>query len=70
MPYCGGDATVAISQVNGGLVTAFDPASGREVWSWKARHPIVASLLATAGDLIFVGEPMGGALASRSHLVV
>ena len=26
---------------------------------WKARHPIVASLLATAGDLVFMGEPTG-----------
>ena len=59
MPYWGGDATVAPAQVNGGQVKAFDPASGREVWSWKSRHPIVASLLATAGDLVFVGEPTG-----------
>ena len=59
MPYWGGDATVAASQVNGGLVTAFDPATGREVWSWKAKHPTVASLLATAGDVVFVGEPTG-----------
>ena len=59
MPYWGGDATVAASQVAGGLVRAFDPATGREAWSWKARHPIVSSLLATGGDLLFVGEPTG-----------
>lgn len=59
MPYWGGDATVAPSQVSGGQVKAFDPSTGREVWSWKSRHPIVASLLATGGDLLFVGEPTG-----------
>jgi len=40
-------------------VKAFDPGSGREVWSWRARHPMVASLLATAGDLVFLSEPTG-----------
>ncbi|MGE5522393.1 MAG: PQQ-dependent dehydrogenase, methanol/ethanol family [Rhodospirillaceae bacterium] len=59
MPYWGGDASVKPSQVRGGQVKAFDPATGREVWVWKARHPIVASLLTTAGDLVFVGEPTG-----------
>ena len=59
MPYWGGDATVQPDQVAGGGVKAFDPATGREAWSWKSRHPIVASVLATAGDLLFVGEPTG-----------
>jgi alcohol dehydrogenase (cytochrome c) len=45
--------------VRGGQVKAFDPATGREVWVWKARHPIVASLLSTAGNLVFAGEPTG-----------
>jgi alcohol dehydrogenase (cytochrome c) len=59
MPYWGGEATVLPSQVNGGQVKAFDPGTGREVWSWKSPHAIVASLLATGGDLVFVGEPTG-----------
>jgi alcohol dehydrogenase (cytochrome c) len=68
MPYWGGDATVKPNQVHGGQVKAFDPTTGREVWNWQARHPIVASLLATAGDVIFVGEPTGefNALDARS----
>ena len=68
MPYWGGDATVAPGQVNGGQVKAFDPANGREVWSWTSRHPIVASLLATGGDLVLVGEPTGefSALSART----
>jgi outer membrane protein assembly factor BamB len=43
----------------GGAVKAFDPLSGREVWSWKTPHPMVTSILATAGGLIFTGEPSG-----------
>ena len=42
-----------------GHVKAFDPATGREVWSWRGEQPMVASLLATAGGLVFSGEPSG-----------
>jgi alcohol dehydrogenase (cytochrome c) len=48
-----------------GHVKAFDPRTGREVWSWRAEQPIVASLLTTAGDVVFVGEPSG--LVSALH---
>ncbi len=27
------------------------------MWSWRADHPILASLLTTAGNLVFAGEP-------------
>ena len=42
-----------------GHVKAFDPATGREVWSWRGDAPMVTSLLATAGGLVFSGEPSG-----------
>ncbi len=42
-----------------GHVKAFDPATGREVWSWRGEAPIVTSLLSTAGGLVFSGEPSG-----------
>ena len=58
MPYWGGDVDVA-SHPQWGHVKAFDPRTGREVWSWRAEHPIVASLLTTAGGLVFTGEPSG-----------
>jgi alcohol dehydrogenase (cytochrome c) len=29
------------------------------VWEWKYKHPIVASLLSTAGGIVFVGTPDG-----------
>ena len=57
MPYWGGEVTLDREQY--GHVKAFDPATAREVWRWDAPHPIVASLLTTAGDLVFVGEPSG-----------
>jgi alcohol dehydrogenase (cytochrome c) len=59
LPYWGGDATVKPEQVRGGAVKAYDPASGREVWSTVFKHPMVASLLSTAGGLVFAGEPNG-----------
>jgi alcohol dehydrogenase (cytochrome c) len=58
MPYWGGG--VENRQIEGwGHVKAFDPATGREVWSWKGRYPMLSSLLATGGDLVFAGEPTG-----------
>lgn len=57
MPYWGGEVELDTEQT--GHVKAFDPGSGREVWRWDAEHPIVASLLTTAGGLVFVGEPSG-----------
>jgi alcohol dehydrogenase (cytochrome c) len=58
MPYWGG--AVNNGSIPGwGHVKAFDPATGREVWSWKGRNPMLSSLLATGGDLVFAGEPTG-----------
>jgi alcohol dehydrogenase (cytochrome c) len=42
-----------------GHVKAFDPATGREVWSWRGEAPMVTSLLSTAGGIVFSGEPNG-----------
>ncbi|MFL5541789.1 MAG: PQQ-dependent dehydrogenase, methanol/ethanol family [Longimicrobiaceae bacterium] len=58
MPYWGGDATVE-GHEQWGQVKAIDPRTGREVWSWRAPHPIVSSVLTTAGGLVFAGEPTG-----------
>jgi alcohol dehydrogenase (cytochrome c) len=57
LPYWGGEATV-IGQPSG-VIKAVDPVTGREVWAWRSRHPMVGSVLATAGDLVFSGEPTG-----------
>jgi alcohol dehydrogenase (cytochrome c) len=42
-----------------GEVKAVDPRTGRVAWSWRATAPIVTSMLATAGNLVFTGEPNG-----------
>ena len=58
MFYLAGEADVRPHEQMG-AVKAIDPATGRQVWNWKSPQPIVASMLATAGDLVFTGEPSG-----------
>ena len=58
MFYLGGDADV-MREDQMGTVKAVDPMTGRQVWSWRSQHPMVASMLATAGDLVFTGEANG-----------
>jgi alcohol dehydrogenase (cytochrome c) len=58
LPYWGGEAT-PVKTEQWGHLKAFNPVTGSEVWSWKARHPMLGSVLVTAGDLIFAGEPTG-----------
>jgi alcohol dehydrogenase (cytochrome c) len=66
MSYWGGSA-IPDSVDRWGEVKAVDPATGRQVWSWRAAHPMVASLLSTAGGLVFAGEPTGEILALDSR---
>jgi alcohol dehydrogenase (cytochrome c) len=54
----GGEATV-LGHPQAGYIKAFDPSTGKEVWSWKNDKPMLGSVLATAGDLVFAGEPTG-----------
>jgi alcohol dehydrogenase (cytochrome c) len=58
MAYWGGEVKLHDKE-QWGHVKAYDPSTGREVWSWRAPHPMVASLLTTRGDLVFAGEPNG-----------
>ena len=58
-----GSAALPIKGEQDGFIKAFDPRTGREVWSWRNDHPIVASVLATAGDVIFTGKPTGEFIA-------
>jgi alcohol dehydrogenase (cytochrome c) len=57
LPYYGGDP--AVDKDMQGFVKAFDPSTGEEVWRWRNETPMVASVLATGGDLVFAGEPSG-----------
>ena len=46
-----------------GHIDAFEPTSGRRMWTFKTRFVNMGSLLATGGDLIFTGDIEGNALA-------
>ena len=58
LPWWGGDVDTG-SHPHTGALKAFDPVSGREAWSWDAPYPMAGSILATAGNLVFSGEPDG-----------
>jgi len=58
LSYWGGDYVVEPAMVRGGGVKAFR-ADGTMAWQWRYKHPIVASVLSTAGGLVFVGTPDG-----------
>jgi alcohol dehydrogenase (cytochrome c) len=47
---------------------AWDPITRKRVWSMPYRYVLLASVLATAGDLVFSGNPEGDffALDARS----
>jgi alcohol dehydrogenase (cytochrome c) len=47
----------------GGHLDAYDPVSGRKVWTYRSKYPLLASQLSTAGDLIFTGDPEGNFFA-------
>lgn len=38
---------------------AWDPVTGKRVWSYPYKYVLLASVLATAGDLVFTGDPEG-----------
>lgn len=42
-----------------GALTAFDPATGKEVWSVKNQGPLWGGVMTTAGNLVFTGTPEG-----------
>lgn len=38
---------------------AYDPVTGKKFWTYRSKYPLLASVLSTAGDLIFTGDPEG-----------
>ncbi len=40
-------------------VDAWDPVTGKRTWSMPYKYVLLASMLATAGDLVFTGNPEG-----------
>jgi alcohol dehydrogenase (cytochrome c) len=42
-----------------GHIDAYDPVTGKRQWTYQYKYWLLASLLATAGDLVFSGDPEG-----------
>ena len=38
---------------------AYDPVTGKKQWTYQSKFPLLASVLATAGNLVFSGDPEG-----------
>ena len=53
---------------SGGHLGAYEPLTGKAVWKYEYKYPLLASVLATAGNLIFTGDAEGDffALDARS----
>jgi alcohol dehydrogenase (cytochrome c) len=47
----------------GSHLDAYEPISGKKIWTYPSRYPLLASVLSTAGDLIFSGDPEGNFFA-------
>jgi alcohol dehydrogenase (cytochrome c) len=59
--YFGGLFTLAPPEKGepGGHLSAYDPISGKRHWIYRSKYPLLASQLATAGDLLFTGDAQG-----------
>lgn len=44
-------------------VDAYDPVTGKRQWSFPYKYSLLASMLATAGNLVFTGDPEGNFFA-------
>ena len=47
----------------GSHFSAFNPLTGEKKWSYAYKYPLLASALATGGDLVFTGDPEGDFIA-------
>ncbi len=60
-PWLGG--TMKLVPPPSGKVTshldAYEPLTGRRVWRRDTKHPLLAALVSTAGNLLFFGDPEG-----------
>ncbi|MEW5977888.1 MAG: PQQ-dependent dehydrogenase, methanol/ethanol family [Acidobacteriota bacterium] len=47
----------------GGHFDAVDPLTGKKHWTYTSKYPLLASAVATGGDVVFTGDPEGRFLA-------
>jgi alcohol dehydrogenase (cytochrome c) len=60
--YNGGQGPVLGAGADG-LLEALDVKTGESRWQYRSRYPMIASVLATGGDLVFTGDVEGNTLA-------
>src|SRR5207302_1709982 len=51
--------TLAPNRTTYSHVDAWDPVTGQKMWSYPYKYLLLASMLSTAGDLVFTGDPEG-----------
>ena len=70
--YMGGSFTADPVDQSTGWLTAVKATTGQEIWKYHSARPMVASVTATSGDMLFTGELTGDFLAmdARSGDVV
>jgi alcohol dehydrogenase (cytochrome c) len=54
--YYGGSVTPDAREKSKGWLTAFDAATGKEIWKYASPTPLVAGVTATAGGVLFTGD--------------
>ncbi|HUA18884.1 MAG TPA: PQQ-dependent dehydrogenase, methanol/ethanol family [Bryobacteraceae bacterium] len=59
--YMNGDFPIRLipGRATNSHIDAWDPATGKRVWSVPYKYVLLASMLATAGNLVFTGNPEG-----------
>ncbi|MBI3327076.1 MAG: PQQ-binding-like beta-propeller repeat protein, partial [Nitrospinae bacterium] len=60
--YLGGEF-VQLGEGAHGLLEAIDVQTGERRWQYRSKYPLLASVLATGGGLVFTGDVEGNALA-------
>jgi alcohol dehydrogenase (cytochrome c) len=53
------DVNLAPNRTTYSHLDAWDPVTGKKIWSYPYKYVLLASVLATAGDLVFTGDPEG-----------
>lgn len=63
--FMGGTFTAkpAIKGPSGSHLDAYDPVTGAKKWTYWSKYPLLASILSTAGGLVFTGDPEGNFFA-------
>ncbi len=64
-PFWGGGPGVTEAETGTayGVLSAVDPASGKVVWKYRDKYPLVGGAMATGGGVVFAGNQEGYALA-------